>query len=95
VPHGANQRGNTASVAGDPDQGFRDWVDRPWSEGPGLSSRVYHFKSFHRFESVENINLFHYSKLVSDLDESLERIAVALGIEANEPSLSSIASTSE
>jgi len=88
--HGANQR-SVANAAAADDQNFRDWVDLPSSEGTGLSSLVYHFKSFRKFETVDNINLFHYSELVSDLSASLERIAVALRIEANERLLSSVA----
>jgi len=88
--HGANQR-NVANAAAADDQNFRDWIDRPWSEGTGLSSLVDHFKSFRKFEAVENINLFHYSELVSNLGASLKRIAVALDIEASESLLSSVA----
>jgi aryl sulfotransferase len=88
--HGANQR-NVANAAAADDRNFRDWIDLPWSQGTGLGSLVDHFKSFRKFEALENINLFHYSALATNLGTSLKRIVGALDIEADEPFLNSVA----
>jgi aryl sulfotransferase len=91
--HAANMRRNPVKAVEDPNRAFCDWVDRPWSEGPGLSSLIYHFKSFRKFEEVENITLFHYSNMVDDLRKAIRSIAATLGIEIAEVRLSSVLET--
>lgn len=73
---------------------FRHWVDDPTPIGQvasSLQSTLHHAGTFWREQGRDNVVLFHYSDLQSDLVGEMQRLASVLGIDVSERRLGELA----
>jgi aryl sulfotransferase len=69
---------------------WRDWMTRGWfdweTDGYPYWSHLHHCKTWWEFRHLPNIEFFHYSDMLDDLDGEMRRVAAYIGVEVPDAS---------
>lgn len=69
---------------------WSDWINRGWfdweSDGWPYWSHLHHCKTWWEFRHLPNIEFFHYSDMLEDLEHEMRRVATYIGIDVPESS---------
>jgi aryl sulfotransferase len=75
-------------------EGFLAWVETPYKPGVAdqrsLHDFIEHYKSFKKFEHLENFHFLHYADMKRDLKASMQGIAQNFDIRISDNSLSTL-----
>lgn len=67
---------------------WSDWINKGWfeweSDGWPYWSHLHHFKTWWEFRDLPNIELFHYSDMLTDLEGEMRRVARFIGVDVPE-----------
>lgn len=67
---------------------WADWIGRGWfpweSDGWPYWSHLHHCKTWWEFRHLPNIEFFHYSDMLEDLEREMRRVAAYIGVDVPE-----------